>query len=252
LFLLSKLLSALTSPVIWLAALLLLALWWIPRRPTWAQRCIALCLALAGLLGFQAGPDALLRPLEARYSVPAEPPNGYAGLIVLGGAVEDAPVFLAHGQVALNDGAERMTMALPLMRQHPLWRLVFSGGDGRLLGSELTEAALAQKFFVQQGLEPQRLLLEDRSRTTRENARLTAKLLGAECQRPWLLLTSAWHMPRAMAEFEHTGCHVTPYPVDFLTGGSTPLTEYAWVRSMRRWQVALHEWVGLAAYALTR
>lgn len=94
--------------------------------------------------------------------------------------------------------------------------------------------------------------LEDGSRNTRENAQQVAKLLGDRCQEPWLLVTSAWHMPRSMAEFEAVGCKVTPYPVDFRTGDATPLTEYSLAQSLLRWQTALHEWLGLPVYRLTR
>jgi len=63
-------------------------------------------------------------------------------------------------------------------------------------------------------------------------------------------------MPRSMAEFEPRlqalGCRITPYPVDYRTGHSTPLTEYALAHSLVRWQTALHEWLGLAVYAATR
>jgi uncharacterized SAM-binding protein YcdF (DUF218 family) len=94
--------------------------------------------------------------------------------------------------------------------------------------------------------------LEAGSRNTRENARQVAALLGARCQAPWLLVTSAWHMPRAVAEFESVGCRVTPYPVDFRTGVSTAWSDYSLARSLVQWQTALHEWLGLAVYALTR
>lgn len=67
-----------------------------------------------------------------------------------------------------------------------------------------------------------------------------------------LLVTSAWHMPRSMAEFEAVGCKVTPYPVDFRTGDATPLTEYSVAYSLMRWQTALHEWLGLLVYGVTR
>jgi len=77
-------------------------------------------------------------------------------------------------------------------------------------------------------------------------------LLGARCQQPWLLVTSAWHMPRAMEEFAATGCQITPYPVDFLTAQTTPWTEYSLAHGLLRWQVALHEWLGLLAYRVTR
>ena len=97
-----------------------------------------------------------------------------------------------------------------------------------------------------------RVMLESGSRTTRENARQVSALLGDRCQQPWLLVTSAWHMPRSVPEFAAAGCQVTPYPVDFRTGDTTPWTEYSLARSVMLWQVALHEWLGLAVYQLTR
>jgi uncharacterized SAM-binding protein YcdF (DUF218 family) len=138
------------------------------------------------------------------------------------------------------------------MRQHPRLELVFSGGEGRLLTTGVNESELAKVFYQQQGLDMARVRLEDGSRNTRENAQQVAKLLGDRCQQPWLLVTSAWHMPRSMAEFEAVGCKVTPYPVDFRTGDSTPLTEYSLANSLLRWQTALHEWLGLLVYGMTR
>jgi len=91
---------------------------------------------------------------------------------------------------------------------------------------------------------------ESRSRTTYENAVFTAALPGVDKRRPWLLVTSAWHMPRALATFRAAGWNVTPYPVDYRTGTRTPWTEYSLVDSLRRWGIALHEWAGLLAYRL--
>jgi uncharacterized SAM-binding protein YcdF (DUF218 family) len=67
-----------------------------------------------------------------------------------------------------------------------------------------------------------------------------------------LLVSSAWHLPRAVPEFEALGCRVTPYPVDFLTGHATLVLEYRLAESLLRWQTALHEWLGWWVYGLTR
>lgn len=252
-FVLSKLLSAITQPVFWLA------LWWslsLLILMRWRRLAVVMLwggLVVLGLLGFRAIPDALLRPLENRYPVPeAQSIEGHAGIIVLGGALGHPESFRAHGQVPLGDAAERMTVPVGLMRQHPQLALVFSGGEGRLLTLGVTESELARVFYQQQGLDMTKVRLEDGSRNTRENAQQVAKLLGIRCQQPWLLVTSAWHMPRSMAEFEAVGCKVTPYPVDFRTGGSTALTEYELAHSLLRWQTALHEWLGLWVYGVTR
>lgn len=236
-----------------------LALWWglalllLGRLRTVALTMLWSGLVVLGSLGFKATPDALLRPLENRYSVPtAQSVDEHVGMIVLGGAIGRPEVYQARGQVPLGEAAERMSLPVGLIRQHPKLELVFSGGEGRLLTTGVTEAELAKVFYVQQGVDMARVTLESGSRTTRENAQQVAKLLGPRCEQPWLLVTSAWHMPRSMAEFEAVGCKVTPYPVDFMTGESTSLTEYSLAHSLVRWQTALHEWLGLLVYGLTR
>lgn len=252
-FILSKLLSALTQPVLWLALWWALALILLGRRRRQALAMLWSGLAGLGLLGFQALPDALLRPLENRYPVPpAAAVSRHVGVIVLGGGVERPETFLARGQVPLGAAAERMTVPLALLRDYPTLELVFAGGEGRLLTSGVTEAELARAFFREQGVDLGRVRFDAASRTTRENVREVVKMLGARCQEPWLLVTSAWHLPRAMAEFEALACRVTPYPVDFRTAASTAWSEYSLAVSVLRWQLALHEWLGLAAYRLTR
>jgi uncharacterized SAM-binding protein YcdF (DUF218 family) len=252
-FYLSKFLSAITQPLFWLA------LWWaVALLSLKRTRRLALIMLWAGLLamgalGFQGIPDALLRPLENRYPVPAaEAIPKHVGFIVLGGALDHPESFVAHGQVPLNSAAERMTVPVGLMRQHPRMELVFSGGEGRLLPTGTTESELARAFYRQQQLDLSRVRFEGGSRTTRENAQQVAKLLGARCEGPWLLVTSAYHMPRAVPEFEAVGCKVTPYPVDFRTGHATALTEYSIAYSLMSWQVALHEWLGFWVYKITR
>lgn len=252
-FALSKLMSAITQPMFWLALLWLGALLLLRR---WRRVSVVMLwggLAVFGLLGFEAMPHALLRSLENRYPVPAaQTVERHVGMIVLGGATEHPRSYQAHGQVPLGEAAERMTVPVALMRQYPKLELVFSGGEGRLLTTGVTEAELAKAFYQEQGLDMARVKLEGGSRTTRENARQVAALLGERCKQPWLLVTSAWHMPRSMPEFEAVGCHVTAYPVDFRTGDATPWTEYSLARSLLLWQTALHEWLGLLVYEWTR
>jgi uncharacterized SAM-binding protein YcdF (DUF218 family) len=82
-----------------------------------------------------------------------------------------------------------------------------------------SEAELARAFFAEQGVDMKRVTTESNSRATRENAQRVAALLGERCKQPWLLVTSAWHMPRSMAEFQAVCCNVTAYPVDLSNGG---------------------------------
>lgn len=253
-FTLSKLLSAITQPMFWLALWWLVALLLLNQYRKTATSMLWVGLVVLALLGVRALPDALLRPLENGYPVPpAESIAGHAGVIVLGGAFNGPETFTTHGQVPLNSAAERMTTPVGWLRAFPHMELIFTGGEGRLLATGTTEAQLAEQFYKEQGLNMGLIRLESGARNTRENARNVAQLLGPRCRNErWLLVTSAWHMPRSVPEFQAQSCQVTPYPVDFLTGQHTPLSEYSLAHSLQRWQTALHEWLGALVYALTR
>ena len=252
-FVLPKLLSAITQPLFWVSIWWLLALVLLPRFRRFATFMLWGGMAVLGLLGFSAVPSALLQPLESRYIVPSlTSSEQYAGVIVLGGATGSPAIYKAHGQVPLGDAAERMTLPIGLMRKFPNFELIFSGGEGRLVPSGTTEAELAKAFYEEQGVDMKRVTLESKARSTRENANRVAALLGGRCKQPWLLVTSAWHMPRSMAEFQAVDCNVTAYPVDFRTGDETSWTEYSMAKSLVSWETALHEWLGIFVYELTR
>ena len=136
-FVLSKLMSAITQPMPWLAGCVALGL--LSGYACWRRAAVRMPLgglAVLGLLGFEASPHALLRPLENRYPVPPPEAVGrHVGVIVLCGSLEHPGIYLAHGQVPLGQAAERMSVPQGLMRQHTQWQLVFSGREERLLVS---------------------------------------------------------------------------------------------------------------------
>jgi uncharacterized SAM-binding protein YcdF (DUF218 family) len=251
-FLASKLLSFTTQPLAWVVVLLLGGLLCMPRRRKWGMGLGWAALTVLLLQGWEPLPDALLRRLEAQYPGPAPGTSlqPYAGVVVLGGALEPAHVWEGHDQPALNDAAERMTVPITLLQQYPQLRLLFTGGEGDLFAEGLTEADRAKIFFDSMGLAPQRLMYESVSHTTYENAVFSATVPGVNTALPWLLLTSASHMPRAIATFHKAGWNVTPYPVDFRTGSHTPWTQYSLAVGARKWHLALHELLGLWTYRL--
>lgn len=251
-FVLAKLLDFVTQPLAWVVLLLLLGLLLQKRWQGTSRILIGSALTVLLLQGWEPLPDVVLRQLERQHPAPAQPDlSRYAGVIVLGGATEASYVWEGHAQPALNHAAERLTAALPLMQQAPQLRLLYTGGVGGLRGEGLTEAERARRFYVGLGLPAERLILEDAARTTYENAVLSAALPGVDKTRPWLLLTSAWHMPRAMATFEKAGWNVTPWPADYRAGLATPWTEYSLAQGATKWHTALHELLGFWVYRLT-
>jgi uncharacterized SAM-binding protein YcdF (DUF218 family) len=210
----------------------------------------ALIYAVGGLTPLG---NILLVPLEEAYVRDAgqaiEPPQG---IIVLGGAV-DTVVASARDEVPLTEAAERLTSAVTLARRFPEAKIVFSGGDGAFVYCGMTEAAAVRRFFSEMGLDLARVIFEERSRTTYENALFTKELLGPRSQERWLLVTSAFHMPRAVATFRAAGFMVTPWPVDYRTRGYQDLIRFPPRPSegWRRIDLAVKEWVGLVAYMLS-
>jgi uncharacterized SAM-binding protein YcdF (DUF218 family) len=251
---LSKLLNLLAQPLNGVLVLLAIALLVGSRKPRLARSLVTGGLALLALTGVTALPDALIHRLENQSPEVAANANlrGYAGMVVLGGGLASGRVSAHFQQALLNSSSERMTGAVAAWRLNPQLRVVFTGGEGELFGKGPSEGQRAQRFFSAMGLPPGALVIEDKSQNTFENAVFTAKLPGIDPQQRWLLVTSAWHMPRSLAVFQKAGWNVTPYPVDFRTTPEwTPLTSYSLRDGADHWELLLHEWIGIAAYRLT-
>jgi uncharacterized SAM-binding protein YcdF (DUF218 family) len=205
--------------------------------------------ALYVFFGFSPLGVWLIAPLEL-YANSAAAPNldGATGIIVLGGAFEGQS-SLAEGAPQLNEAAERVTEAVVLAARYPSLPVVFSGGTSSLtVGKNIeTEAELARRFFAQFGIAPPRLILEDRSRNTFENAVLSAKLVQPQPGQKWILVTSAFHMPRAKALFEAQGFSVLARPVDYRTNGFNDWWHWFPKASdgLRRLDLTAKEWTGL-------
>lgn len=251
-FLISKIVALLAQPLHWVIVLLAISLAARHTGKRWPRVCQTLALALLLLTGWQPLPDVLYRHLEQRYTeiAPDADLSAYDGVIVLGGALDSGFVAQAHSQPVINEAAERMTAATALARKYPRLQMVFTGGEGEFFGTGPSEAQRAATFFSSMDIAPTRFLYESASRNTYENAVFTAKMPGLDTHKRWLLLTSAWHMPRSMATFEKAGWNVTAYPVDFRTGNATPWTTYSLSRGPEHWNMVVREYIGIAAYKL--
>ena len=253
-FFLGKILALVTQPLVWVALVLVAAcLALLLRRVKGGLRLVVLALGLMALTAWQPPSDFLLHQLETPYAEMAPGTNlaGYTGVIVLGGAMEYGHVQRDHQQPLLNGAAERMTATVALLRTNAQLRVLFTGGEGQLRGADQTEAERANLFFDSMGVPAGQVQYEDRSRNTYDNAVFTAKLPGVKTKDRWLLITSASHMPRSMATFVKAGWNVTAYPVDFRTGQRSDWLDFSLADGAVRWEMALHEFVGLLAYRIT-
>jgi uncharacterized SAM-binding protein YcdF (DUF218 family) len=209
------------------------------------------CLGIGGTLiaGILPIANIAIRPLEERFPQYREDGRPIDGIIVLSGAVDLARSF-DRGEFSLNGAAERFVAFAEMARRHPEARLVYTGGS---IGRSRSEALLAAEQMKRLGISTERLLIETASQTTWDNARNTKALLGAAAQGRWVLITSAWHMPRAMGSFQKVGLTVIPYPVDYQTRGRADLIRPFTVvgYGLQRLDIAVREWLGLLGYRMS-
>ncbi|TCO74196.1 YdcF family protein [Rhodovulum euryhalinum] len=248
-FVLSKIVWGLVRADSVLALLMAAALWalW-SGRPELGRALVTAAALGWGAIVLSPLANTMLRGIESRHPVP-QIAGPVAGIVVLGGA-EDPVGTLAWGPPSLNEGGERFFAALELARLYPDAPVMFTGGSGRLKRADLPEAEVARRVLTSAGLDPARLILEGASRNTAENARLGRALAPARAGR-WLLVTSAFHMPRAVETFCAAGwTGLVPYPVDFRSHPGLGL-RWAPAESIQTFNLALHEYLGLAVYRAT-
>lgn len=243
-FLVSKLVGLLLHVELWLLALLALGLW---RR--WAR--IAGVLALAALAFLPLGAP-LVRALEMQHPPHPALPDRIDGIIVLGGG-EHTTAFLLFDQPGTNHAGERLTAGAALALAHPEARLIFTGGTSDIAGTRdnSTPARMTVALWGSLGLDPARIEIEDRSRTTAENARLLHEVMAPQPGQSWILVTSAWHMPRAVATFQRAGWEgLTPWPVDYRAAGRGVGFKLDLAEHVEELNLALKEMVGALGYRL--
>lgn len=206
-------------------------------------------MILIAVVGLSPLGNILILPLEQRFPQWSEVSGAPNGIVVLGGAI-GRELSLRRGQVSLNESPERVTVVAALARRYPHARIVYTGGNGGLLIRDGNEAEFALKLFETIGIDRTRITAEDRSRNTIENAVFSKQLANPKPGERWLLVTSAYHMPRSIGVFRSAGFEVEAYPVDFRTRGWVDLiVPFGTVGDgIRRADTAVREWIGLAAY----
>ncbi len=250
-FIASKVLWVLADPGNLLLIFLVLGtvLMWTPWRRA-GRRLATLCtLALLALAIFPVG-ALVVQALENRIPPPKDLPAEVGGIVVLGGMI-DQFVSEARGQPSIGGAVERLTEFATLARRYPDAKLIFTGGSGNLSDQTIKESDEVKPFLESLGLDTTRVLFEGDSRNTYENA-VYSKQIGEPGAEPWILVTSAFHMPRALGCFRETGWTVIPYPVDYATSGTMELRAgFNLIAGLSSLSFATHEWLGLMFYYLT-
>ncbi len=216
----------------------------------WGHRLCVISLTLFAILTFSPLGAFLLRPIEDRFPLPPSNIAAPTGIIVLGGGLDEDLTATRHEPTEVG---ERVTMGAVLARRFPKARLIFTGGSSSLRPSGADEATGVRELWTELGVDPGRMAFETRSRNTWENGLFARPLTQPQPGDTFLLVTAAWHMPRAMGVFRKLGYHVIAYPTDYMTLGDS--RDYGWFHlgtgQLGMFQAGLHEWIGLTVYHFT-
>ncbi|WP_062010966.1 YdcF family protein [Aureimonas sp. AU4] len=226
-------------------------LFWFLRMPRTGATLLVSASVILLVISVSPLGILMMSVLENRFPRP-DLPERITGIVVLGGSF-DTKIARTRNLPELNEAADRVTTVLTLARRYPEARVIFTGGSAAMLEEDIAETDIAREIFPDLGLEPSRLELEDQARNTEENARYSRAMAHPKPGDTWLLVTSAYHMPRAVGCFRQAGFEVLPYPTDYQTpGGSAAFSpSTATIRNLEKVHFAIREYLGLAAYRLT-
>ena len=195
--------------------------------------------------------DWLVLSLERRF--PAYQPcaegtgKPIAGIILLGGAISSQQI---GGTIREDVGAavDRIRQTAKLAKDHPDLPVLVSGGQAFPRKGARSEAVATADFLVELGVDLQRMRLETVSRTTSENAKFVAE---QGVKGSWLLVTSAFHMPRSVGSFRKAGVDVIAVPTDWQVDDNRPILTINAIDRLGKLDLGVHEYLGLFAYWVT-
>jgi uncharacterized SAM-binding protein YcdF (DUF218 family) len=252
-FVLSKTLGVVILPTNFLLLLGLVgALLLLTRFCAAGRKCIVASIVLLAICAFSPLGNLLIYSLESRFPQWSESAGAPDGIIILGGPI-DADISVAHNVPVIRSAADRIVAGAALARRYPGARVIFTGGSANLISNDAREADYAAMVFDSLGIDRSRLIIERRSRNTLENAEFSKALANPKPGERWLLVTSAFHMPRSVGLFRKAGFPVEAYPVDWRTGDKSDLLSFSNTATdgLLKTDIAVREWIGLVAYHLT-
>lgn len=250
-FILSKLLVFLLKPITWITGLLFMSWFSAHLRRKRQYVMFALVLLLLFSNGFIF--NMVISAWEPE-TITADKIESPYGVGILLGGYSNLNIRPSHDRHNFNERANRFINAMELYKNGTIKKILLTGGQGSITKKNPPEASEVVSFLETMGVPRRDIIVEAQSRNTYENAALTKALIEEQrLDGPFLLITSAWHMPRAQACFEQVNLEVTPFAVDYLTEKWAPSPEQIILPNARifyLWELIIKEWVGILAYQL--
>jgi uncharacterized SAM-binding protein YcdF (DUF218 family) len=224
----------------------LLVVWWrLYCQRMHAARLLGALILLLYVLSMPLIGDALLKSLEYRY-LPPEEAVGDVIVMLGGGATLDTPDIDGLGQLS-GSAANRLLTAARLHKRLGA-PIILSGGQ--VYKDSGAEALIARRILLSLGVAPDKIIVEDASLNTEQNAKYVKPILSEKGFTRPILVTSAFHMARSVLQFQKQGIAARPFPTDYFTSreGRLNINKFApSAEALRNSYIVLHEYLGILA-----
>jgi uncharacterized SAM-binding protein YcdF (DUF218 family) len=246
-FIFSKILAFFITPIVWIISLLLFSAF--SKNEKRKKRALVTSIVLLFLFSNSFIFDECMRAWEIQATPISQLDSNYEVGVVLGGMIRYDQQF---DRLQFDRGSDRLLQAVELYKKGIIKKILFTGGSGSLLLPEAKEAFYAQRFLLTLGIPAQDIIIETESRNTRENALFTKRILDEKFPKTKILLiTSAFHMRRAVGCFSKVGICLTPYSADRFSGPRKFAFDYLFIPGIDPflgWNTLIHEITGYIIY----
>jgi uncharacterized SAM-binding protein YcdF (DUF218 family) len=249
-FIISKLLAFIIAPIVWVTVLFIWTL--LTKDVRKKQRLLIVTFIVFYFFSNSFILDEFYRPYETPAVRESDLAGKYDAGIVLGGMIAYDPTFV---RPQFDRAVDRLMQAATLYRDGKIRKIFLSGGSGSIIEKDVLESYILKNYLLKLGIPDTSIIVEGHSKNTRENAVFSKPLLDSLNKNGrYLLITSAFHMPRAIKCFNKVGIHVTPYSVDRYSGPRKFVLDHVFIPStgaLDSWNILLHEWLGLVMYKIS-
>jgi uncharacterized SAM-binding protein YcdF (DUF218 family) len=244
----SKILMFLIQPMVWVFALLIWSL--LTKKPKRRRNLILSSVVIFYIFSNSFLVDEIYRVWEEPAIKIDSITEQYDYAIVLGGV---AYYDKSYNKLGIVRSFDRVLQALELYKAGKVKKIFLSGGSGSIIDDDFIESHYVREFLVRLGVEAQDIEYEANSRNTRENALSTVEYFSADSLKSlkFILVTSAFHMKRAMGCYEKCGIKVLPFVADRYSGPRKYVPDHLIIPNkdaIGDWTLIIHELIGYMVY----
>jgi uncharacterized SAM-binding protein YcdF (DUF218 family)/pterin-4a-carbinolamine dehydratase len=238
-------------PLSLLISLLGLYLLWFTAKQKTGKILVSVGVIILTLFSCSVISNKLLRPLERKYDSfemrgsssvsKTEDESTLKYVVVLGGGHTSDSEFPLMSQIG-RSSLVRLIEGIRIYREYPGSKLIVSGG---IIFDPVPEAEVLARVAIETGVPESDIILESKSKDTKDQAKFIKPIVGNE---PFVLVTSASHIPRSMALFKKLGMNPIPSPIGHRVSEEQGFSSHSFFPgtvNLRKAELAIHEYLGL-------